>query len=125
VTPQLTHVCIITNDVARLRAFYVVVLAREPDEDRPEYVEFRTPGGALSLYALPELERYAPGATAAAANRSVMIEFEVGDIDAEHARLRARRIEFVMPPTTQSWGNRAAYLRDPEGNLVNLYTRVA
>jgi catechol 2,3-dioxygenase-like lactoylglutathione lyase family enzyme len=125
VTPKLTHACIITNDVARLRAFYVVVLGREPREDRPEYVEFRTPGAAVSMYAQAELERYAPGATAAAANRSVMIEFEVGDIDAEHARLLARGFEFVMPPTTQSWGNRAAYLRDPDGNLVNLYTRVS
>jgi catechol 2,3-dioxygenase-like lactoylglutathione lyase family enzyme len=125
VTPKLTHACIITNDVARLRAFYIDVLARQPDEDRPEYAEFRTRGAGLSMYAQPELERYAPGATAGAANRSVMVEFEVGDVDAEYSRLRARGLEFVMPPTTQSWGNRAAYLRDPDGNLVNLYTRVS
>jgi catechol 2,3-dioxygenase-like lactoylglutathione lyase family enzyme len=125
VRPKLTHACIITNDVSRLRAFYVDVLARQPEEDRPEYVEFRTPGAALSMYAQPELERYAPGATAAAANRSVMVEFEVEDVDAEYSRLRERGLAFVMPPTTQSWGNRAAYLRDPDGNLVNLYARVS
>ena len=123
--PKLTHACIITNDVSRLRAFYVDVLARQPEEDRPEYVEFRTPGAALSMYAQPGLERYAPGATAAAANRSVMVEFEVEDVDAEYWRLRERGLAFVMPPTTQSWGNRAAYLRDPDGNLVNLYARVS
>jgi len=31
----------------------------------------------------------------------------------------------VKAPSTQPWGNRSIYLRDPDGNLVNLYTRVA
>ena len=121
---RLTHACVISADVPRLREFYARLLSASPSADRPEYVEFRTPGGALSMYRHGELERYAPGATAPASNRSVMIEFEVADVDAEVRRLEGDRIAWVMPPTTQSWGNRATYLRDPDGNLVNLYTRV-
>jgi catechol 2,3-dioxygenase-like lactoylglutathione lyase family enzyme len=124
VEPRLTHACLITANVGRLRDFYARVLGAPPDDDRPEYAEFRTAGGALSMYRHDQLERYAPGATAPARNQSVMIEFEVADVDAEVARLRDARIDWVMPPTTQPWGNRAAYLRDPDGNLVNLYTRV-
>jgi catechol 2,3-dioxygenase-like lactoylglutathione lyase family enzyme len=26
----------------------------------------------------------------------------------------------VTPPTTRSWGQRTAYLRDPDGNLIEL-----
>ncbi len=29
-----------------------------------------------------------------------------------------------MPPTTFPWGNRSIYLRDPDGNLINLYSLV-
>lgn len=33
--------------------------------------------------------------------------------------------QVVKPPTTQAWGRRSVWLRDPDGNIVNLYTNVA
>ena len=35
------------------------------------------------------------------------------------------KIEFSILPTTMTWGNRTIYLRDPDGNLVSLFTHVA
>ena len=32
--------------------------------------------------------------------------------------------EFVNEPTTLPWGNRSLLFRDPDGNLVNLFTPV-
>ena len=29
-----------------------------------------------------------------------------------------------MPPTTFPWGNRSTYLKDPDGNLLNIYSLV-
>jgi hypothetical protein len=29
----------------------------------------------------------------------------------------------VLEPTTMPWGNRSLLFRDPDGNLVNLFTR--
>jgi len=122
---RLTHACVITDDVPRLRDFYRDVLGIAPTRAHDDYVEFATSGGAaLSIYARAKLEPYAPGATAPGSNRCVMVEFEVGDVDAEYARLRPRSIDWVKAPTTQPWGNRSIYFRDPDGNLVNLYTRV-
>lgn len=119
-----THACVITEDVAGMRDFYTRVLAMEPTRAHDDYVEFDTSRGALSLYAREKLEPHAPGATSARSNRSVMLEFEVDDVDAEYQRLRALPIVWVKPPGTQPWGNRSIYFRDPDGNLVNLYTRV-
>ena len=120
----LTHACVITDDVVRLSEFYTQILRTEPSRAHDDYVEFSTPRGALSLYSTAKLEPYAPGATLARSNRSVMLEFEVDDVDAEFARLQSLPIDWVKPPSTQPWGNRSIYLRDPDGNLVNLYTRV-
>jgi hypothetical protein len=33
--------------------------------------------------------------------------------------------EFVLEPTDQPWGNRSLMFRDPDGNLINFFTRVA
>jgi catechol 2,3-dioxygenase-like lactoylglutathione lyase family enzyme len=33
-------------------------------------------------------------------------------------------IEFIIPPTTMAWGNRSIYFRDPDGNLLNLFSHV-
>jgi uncharacterized glyoxalase superfamily protein PhnB len=56
--------------------------------------------------------------------RAVIIEWQVDDVDAEYARLSADIADWVQTPTTMPWGNRSVLLRDPDGNLVNLYTPV-
>jgi uncharacterized glyoxalase superfamily protein PhnB len=62
----------------------------------------------------------------AGANKSLMLEFEVADVDQEYARLKQSKlpIDWVMPPTTFPWGNRSIYFRDPEGNMINFYSVV-
>ena len=44
-------------------------------------------------------------------------------MDAEYPRIAALGVEWVMPPTTQPWGNRSMIFRDPAGNLVNVFSR--
>jgi uncharacterized glyoxalase superfamily protein PhnB len=63
------------------------------------------------------------GAATAAANRSAILEFEVEDVDAVFERMNALGTDVVMPATLMPWGNRSLLLRDPDGNLVNLFSR--
>jgi uncharacterized glyoxalase superfamily protein PhnB len=44
----------------------------------------------------------------------------VPDVDAAHAELVAAGVSSVTPPTDRGWGQRTAYVRDPDGNLVEL-----
>ena len=53
----------------------------------------------------------------------MIIEFRVDDVDKEYERLKTLVSEWVLEPTTMPWGNRSI-LRDPDGNLVNLFTPV-
>ena len=59
----------------------------------------------------------------AAANRSAILEFEVDDVDALHQRWGDATLDITMPPTTMPWGNRSMLLRDPDGNVVNVFSR--
>lgn len=44
----------------------------------------------------------------------------VDDLDAMVERLRAAGVPFLLEPTAQPWGERIAYVTDPDSNLVML-----
>lgn len=54
----------------------------------------------------------------------MILEFSVEDVDREYERLKGLVGEFALEPTTQPWGNRSMLFRDPDGNLINYFTRV-
>jgi uncharacterized glyoxalase superfamily protein PhnB len=59
-----------------------------------------------------------------AANHSVLMKCAVEDIEGGYARLKGMPIEWVQALTTQSWDHRAFYVRDPDGNVLNVHTVV-
>jgi catechol 2,3-dioxygenase-like lactoylglutathione lyase family enzyme len=118
---KLVRTCIMVSNVARVRDFYRRILALEPRSDLPEYVEFDIGGVGLALYDVRSHDELAPGSARAGENRSSMIEIEVDDVDREFSRLQDLVEDWVKPPTTQPWGSRSIYFRDPEGNLVNFF----
>jgi catechol 2,3-dioxygenase-like lactoylglutathione lyase family enzyme len=118
---------IITADVARLVAFYERVTGLAAAWSTPDFAELRTPGATLAIGSVRTVAAAAPGAAEPAANRSVIVEFLVDDVDAAYRDLAGAesRPEFVNEPATMPWGNRSLLLRDPDGNLVNLFTPVS
>jgi len=75
----------------------------------------------LAIFSAQAQEKYIPGSATAASNRSMILEFRVSDVDGEYARLRSLVKVWVKPPTTQPWGTRSVYFRDPDGNLVDFF----
>jgi len=47
----------------------------------------------------------------------VLLCARVDNVDAAYEALKAKGVEFAKPPVDQPWGIRAAYFRDPEGNI--------
>ncbi|WP_322857192.1 VOC family protein [Mycobacterium shigaense] len=115
---------IITADVSRLVAFYEMVTETAAAWGNELFAEIPTPVGVLAIGSEMTVPLFGPGSAEPAANRSVIIEFIVDDVDAEYERLRGSVGDVVTPPTTMPWGNRALLFRDPDGNLVNLFTPV-
>lgn len=119
--PVLVNTCLITNDIQELTIFYQRILGIPPRKSGEDYVEFRTAAGKLALFSASAQEKYIPGSAAAAQNRSVIVEFRVANLDAEYARLHDIVKSWVKGPTTQPWGTRSIYFRDPDGNLVDFF----
>lgn len=121
---NLTHTCIITKDVSRITEFYKKVLKAEPAFENPRYVEFETEVAKLAIFDIKAHETVAPGSLAPESNNSIIIEFNVEDVDAEYARLKAEGIEIVREPSNQVWGVRSFYFRDCDGNLLDFYKQL-
>jgi predicted enzyme related to lactoylglutathione lyase len=115
---------IITADVKRLAEFYELVTGVAVVWGNELFAEIPTRIGTLAIGSDKTVPLFGVGSAEPAANRSAILEFIVEDVDAEYQRLRDHLGEVVTEPTTMPWGNRALLFRDPDGNLVNLFTPV-
>ena len=121
---NLVSVRIITGDVDRLAAFYGRLTGASVERPAADFAEIRTPGGTIAVGSTRTVALFGPGTAEPSANRSAIVELLVDDVDVAYASLQGWVGTFVNEPTTMPWGNRSLLLRDPDGNLVNLFTPV-
>jgi predicted enzyme related to lactoylglutathione lyase len=115
------HAALPATDLQRARQFYEGTLGLTPTEERPAGVRYEC-GEGSGLFVFPTSSASRGGHTQAG--------FEVPDIDAAVAALKARGVAFEEYETpalqtvdgvaTESDGSRAAWFEDSEGNLLAL-----
>jgi catechol 2,3-dioxygenase-like lactoylglutathione lyase family enzyme len=121
------------QDLGRARAFYSEKLGLEPSEERPGGLLYRCARGEFALFE----------SAGAPSGSHTQIAFEVDDIEAVVAALRARGVVFEeydapglatvdgiaeVPGNYASKGGageRAAWFRDSEGNVIGIGQPVA
>ena len=119
---RFNGICLTSDHVKELRAFYMEVLQSHPSGDDHWWVDFgELPGGSFTIYSAQGMEEMAPGCLVHSGTGRYTIEIQVDDVDAQYERLKALGIPIVKPPTTQTWGRRSVWFRDPDGNIVNFY----
>ncbi len=119
---------IVTSDIQRLVEFYEAATGIAAAWNSEDFAELATASCTLAIVSERAMAMLNPGAARGADNRSVIVEFRVGDVDAAFRRLAhdANGIgEVVQEPTTMPWGNRSLLFRDPDGNLVNFFAPVS
>ncbi|PCN48766.1 glyoxalase [Curtobacterium sp. 'Ferrero'] len=121
---SFTSIRIVTDDLDGLVAFYERLTGQRAERPAPVFAQFSGPGANLAIASTATVaaagEALTPGA-----NRSVIIEFRVADVDAAFAALAPAGEDVVLEPSTMPWGNRSALIRDPDGNVVNLFSTPA
>jgi len=118
---ELVQSRIITDNVARVAAFYAALVAA-PVALNDYYVE--VPTGAMSVgFSRRGFTEHKENAVARPARRGeVILDFAADDVDGEYPRIQALGVTWVMPPSTQPWGSRSMSFRDPGGNLINVFS---
>lgn len=121
---KFASIRLVTNEFERLVAFYQKLSGLEAVRLADGFAEVRFDGGAaLAISSEQLVQRFNAAAATAAANRSAILEFQVNDVDAVCERMRMAGAEIVMPATVMPWGNRSLLLRDPDGSLVNVFSK--
>ena len=116
------YVVLIVRDLDRALDFYTGILGLPLSHRSWDYAQLQTGTTRLALYTRNAMEKMlgmslqAPAANAP----GFEIGFKVADVDAAFAELVARGAPPVAPPTDRFWGQRTAYVRDPDGHLVEL-----
>ncbi len=104
----------------RDRLDFIVTLEVEGDI----YAELSGGGIMLSLYRRDFMANVVSTATLpvdAPAQDRVMLILEVDNVDETYARLVEKGVAFLQPPADQpAWLRRTAYLRDPDGTLIEI-----
>jgi uncharacterized glyoxalase superfamily protein PhnB len=114
---------LVTIDVARLTQFYENVSQSKAEVLNRSYVQFQNEAcKGLAIVELASTRAYGEDVAESGANRSVILDFEVDNVDAEYERLQESVSDWVTPPKVMPWGARAIVFRDPDGNLVNMYS---
>ncbi|MGF6958923.1 VOC family protein [Paraburkholderia youngii] len=111
-----------TPDLERLVEFYQRLSGIEAIRLADGFAAMRFEGSTLAISSEHLTKLFNAGAATAAADQSAILEFEVEDVDAVFERMNASGTNIVMPTTLMAWGNRSLLLRDPDGNLVNIFS---
>ena len=119
---KFASVRVVTRNIDGLVEFYQRLSGIEAVRPADGFAEMRFGGATLAISSERLIELFNAGAATAAANQSAILEFEVEDVDAVSERMNASGTDIVMPTTLMPWGNRSLLLRDPDGNLVNIFS---
>jgi len=121
---NLISIRIITANIDALIKFYEKITGISAIQYTPDFAEIQTNTATLAIGSTNTLKFFGDESIAQPAeNRSAIIEFLVDDVDREFERLRDFLTSYlVQEPTLMPWGNKSLLLRDPDGNLINLFT---
>lgn len=117
------YVVLVVDDVDRSLAFYTGTLGLTLDHRSGPFAQLATGRTRVALFErwamaetlgreqLPVADPAAPG---------FELGFKVDDVDAAFAELTDSGVQPIADPTDRAWGQRTAYLQDPDGYLIEL-----
>jgi catechol 2,3-dioxygenase-like lactoylglutathione lyase family enzyme len=109
---RLSHLFVHVTDLAATRRFYVELLGLEVLVEGDGYLRV---GNADGWHM--GMEEATP-----VGSDGMELAIAVHDVDATYRRLTEAGVVFDSPPAEMEWGARHAWLRDPSGYRLSIYS---
>lgn len=116
------YVVLVVDDVDRSLAFYVDILGLKLGHRSGPFAQLDTGATRVALYDRAAMAETLGYTLRAPEDDSPGFElgFKVDDCDAVFHELVTRGATAAVEPQDRAWGQRTAYLKDPDGHLVEL-----
>ncbi len=118
------YTIIFVRDMAAMRRFYGEVLEFPLERQLSAgWIEYRV---GSNILALADRSRTANDAPVPRGTAALQLAFRVPQalVDQCAAVFETQRVPIVEPPKNQIWGHRTLFVRDPDGNLVEIYADI-
>ncbi len=109
---RIGEVCLMTNDVLRLAAFYKQLFGIENGSDDATHQFLRSEETMLTIYNDGSLKNDR--------NQNISLAFTVEDLDMAYEKLLALGAQIIEPPTVRPWGAVSMSFFDPDHNRIYL-----
>ena len=107
---KIGEVCLLTNDVPRLAAFYKRLLDAENDSNDEIHQFILTEETALTVYN--------DGTFKNNQNQNICLAFTVDDMEKAYQKVLAMGAEILEAPTKRPWGAINMSFYDPDHNVI-------
>ncbi len=107
---KIGEVCLLTNDVKRLAAFYKQLLETENGSDDEIHQFILTEETALTVYN--------DGTVKNNQNQNICLAFTVDDMERAYEKVLALGAQVIEPPTKRPWGAVNMSFYDPDNNMI-------
>ncbi|MCG6137391.1 MAG: VOC family protein [Nostoc sp. LLA-1] len=128
---QLTHIRLLVSNFKDCFLFYRDVLGFNIDwgDENSWYAELHTGDGIkLALFKKDLMAEAVPSAYLPSANdchNKVALVFAVDSVDELYQYLKEKNVTVVTQPQDRpTWGLRTAHFRDPDGNLIEIFSNL-
>ena len=129
---KFSNVRLLVKDYKKCFEFYTQKLGLEPawGDENTCYASFKVAEGIegfaifvsdFMAQAIGNVDKIQP----TDCREKLMVSFEVEDVDKTYQTFLEKGIKFINQPTDMpDWGMRVVHLRDPEDNLIELFTAI-
>lgn len=107
---KIGEVCLLTNDVRRLAAFYKQLLEIENDSEDETHQFLITEDTTLTVYN--------DGSIRNNQNQNICLAFTVDDIEKEYKKVLAMGARIIEGPTKRPWGAINMSFYAPDNNMI-------
>jgi lactoylglutathione lyase len=123
---QVDYVMVIVSNMARSVKFYRDILGIPLKFESPEWTEFLTGSTTLALHSGGTPREHAGGDPEKQYAGTCSIGFNVDNLDKTYDELKAKGVNFVMPPAQrESEGIKLAVCVDPDGLPISFAQTIA
>lgn len=119
---SLDYIIIVVDDINVMLEFYTKILGLELSHNAGEYAQMKTGDTRLGFYKRNAMSRTIRRDVHKPSKGSYGFEigFKVDDVDAVYKSLLEKGVKGVVEPEDRPWGQRTAYISDPENNLIEI-----